>query len=268
MRLLHHSLALFAALSLTPITAHAGAWLQKSGKGIAVAQATYFSTDKFYDENGNRRGQNRFDKTELNIYAEYGLYENLTIGTNVFANYVEQAGEDNVGVSDAEFFIRTPLYEDETWMVSLQPLVKLPSEYDKQIALRGGSRSTDMELSALVGVNQPIISNKDFIDTRIGYRERNRGLDGQWRADATVGVYPTDDLLITTSVRSVISNADPNGVNFREDGEQEYSQSKIEVGAQYALSEDYWLQVTAFSHVDGELAGGGEGISIGVGMRF
>lgn len=268
MRWLHHRFVLFAALSLTPISAHAGAWLQKTGEGLAVAQYTYFSTDDFFDENGNRQSQQRFDKSELNLYAEYGVNAWLTVGTNLFANYVEQGSQDNVGIADAEIFARTPLYQDDTWMVSLQPLIKLPSEYDKDINLRGGSRSTDVELSALVGINQPIISNKDFIDTRLGYRERSRGLDGQWRVDATLGVYPTDDLLLSVSARGIISNANPNNVAFREDGEQEYSQAKIEVGAQYALSEDYWLQLTGFSHVAGQQAGGGEGITIGVGMRF
>lgn len=263
---LRYSLVLFAAL--LPMQSFAGAWLQEEGKGIAVLQATYFNTDEFFDDTGNRKSQTRFDKSEINVYGEYGLSEKLTIGANLFANYVEQGTEENYGLADSEFFLRTSIYETNAMVVSLQPLIKLPSEYENNSNLRGGSRSTDVELSALVGINQPIISNRDYLDLRAGYRERNRGLEGQWRLDATVGMYVSEDWLLTASARSVISDANPNNVTFREDGEQDYSQFKIEVGAQYALSEDYWLQLTGFQHVAGAQAGAGEGITIGIGMRF
>ena len=254
---------------LLPGISHAGAWLQKDGEGLAIAQATYFTTDEFFDASGNRQSQERFDKYELNIYAEYGLTEWLTVGTNMFLNQVEQGSQDNYGIADTELFARVPLYESDAWVASLQPLIKLPSAYDDDtINLRGGSRSTDVELSALVGINTPILSKRDFIDSRVGYRQRNRGLDGQWRIDATVGVYVADDWLVTSSVRAVISDANNNNATFREDGEQEFSQLKLEVGVQYNMSEDYWLQLTGFQHTAGQLSGGGEGITLGIGMRF
>jgi hypothetical protein len=275
MRARHYSLTLLAFIFLAPLHAFAGAWLQDTDSGMVMVQATHYSADQFFDDKKNRKDLPKFEKSELNIYAEYGLNAQFTVGMNMFANFVKQDAltstipeRENIGLADTELFLRTPLYQDDAWMVSLQPLIKLPSLYDKNINLRGGSRSTDMEMSLLVGRNQPIISDKDFIDTRIGYRERNRDLAAQWRLDATLGLYPAQDWLVTLSARSVISDKSDTATPFRQDGEQDYDLHKLEIGARYQLTEDYWLQTTLFKDIAGEFSGAGEGISLGIGLAF
>jgi len=253
-------------LLLLPCPAFAGAWLQDEGNTLLSTQALIYQTDSYYDSGGDELSQSEFTKTELNLYAEYGWRKNVTLGTNLFVNHVEQ-GNDNLGIADPEFFARFVLLTSDHSVLSIQPLVKLPSWYQNAGSPRGGSEATDIELSLLFGHNLPIISPRDYIDVRAGYRERSRSLKGQYRLDASYGMYLRDDLLLVPSVRAVIAT-DANVQVFREDGEQDYDLYKTEINAYYALSDSQQLSFGYFTHMGGEQTGAGQGFSIGLVQRF
>jgi hypothetical protein len=255
------------ALSL-PAQAVAGAWLQPAGKGYTASVISVFSTDRFFDVAGIKTPQSRFTKIETNFYAEYGLYEWLTIGSNLFINRAQQDGIHNLGIADPEFFIRLPLLDYQGWRTSLQPLIKLPSLYENSNTPRAGSRAMDLELSLLLGRNITLYGFDGYMDIRLGYRNRSRGLDAQYRADIAYGLHVNNRLTLIPAIRAIIAkNIDPNEP-FREDGEQNFDLFKLELGLQYQLDNGKKLIATGFTHTKGANAGAGNGISLGVAWAF
>ncbi len=257
-------LLLFAAS--TP--AYAGAWVQPVGSGLFIAQASYYSTDTYFDTQGDEQAQPRFSKYELQPYAEYGVHDWLTIGSSAYLQRVSQSKQTNFGIADPEFFARMRLYQDDVQVVSIQPLMKFASSFTENNAVRGGSKSTDIELSALYGRNLNLISPRDYADVRIGYRQRDRGLSPQWRGDIAVGLGVTDSLQIVPALRTVVSTNLTDATTFTEGGDIDYNVLKVEVTGIYHLSATQWVQAGFFSHVAGIQTGNGYGATLGFAQRF
>lgn len=251
------------------VQAHAGAWTQPKGEGLFIAQATYFGSDHYFDFDGQRVKQPTFRKAELQPYAEYGLRDWLTVGGSAYVQHVEQDGDGNQGLGDPELFARIRL---KTWengdVLAIQPLVKLPSYYTHDRQPRGGSRSTDGELSLLYGANWEYFGLTGYTDTRVGYRIRSRGLNGQYRIDQAVGINITDNFLLIPAVRSIITTEYDDTAAFSENGEQDYDLAKAEVTALYKLDDQRWVHATAFDHLAGAFTGDGRGFTIGYAERF
>lgn len=256
-------------LAVASTHAHAGAWTQPRGEGLFIAQATYFDSDHFFDADGNRVRQSTFRKAELQPYAEYGVRDWLTVGGTAAVQYVKQSGDGNQGVGDPELFARVRLRQFEDGdVLSIQPLIKLPSHYTHDRLPRGGSRSADMEMSVLYGSNWELWGLTGFTDSRVGYRVRSRGLNAQYRIDQAWGINITENFLLIPAVRSVITTAYDENAAFSEDGEQDYDLAKAEVTALYKFDEKRWIHTTYFDHIAGAFTGDGRGITIGYAERF
>jgi hypothetical protein len=249
-------------------TALAGAWLQKKGEWLVLTQVTHYATSEYFDADGTTQKQSRFRKYELQPYAEYGLFDNLTIGGSAYLQRVSQAGGNNTGLADPELWARTTLWEDSRQRVALQPLIKLRSVFESEGTPRGGSRSTDLELSALYGRNLNIISARDYADLRVGYRMRNRGLSDQVRADAALGLQLAPAWQIVPAVRGVFATDGRDTATFSENGDLDYALVKAEVMTSYQLDETRWVQASIFDHIAGAQTGSGRGFTLGYGARF
>jgi hypothetical protein len=251
---------------LLPFPALAGAWLQEDGGLLVSTQALYYQTDSYFDVTGEELAQRDFTKQELNLYTEYGWSEKFTLGANLFINRVEQ-GDDNFGIADPEFFARATLFKTDNSVISIQPLIKLPSLYQYGGSPRGGTDSFDGELSLLYGRNMPIISARDYMDMRVGYRERSDGLNGQYRVDVSYGLYVTDYLLCVPAFRSVIA-AKNDAQTFNNNGSLDYDLYKAEMSLYYPLNDFQQVGMGYFHHIAGQQTGAGQGFSIGLVQRF
>ncbi len=260
--MLHVRILLALAALAAPLhAAFAGAWLQPEGKGQFILQTAYYTSTEFYDRDGDLQPQTRFSKYEFQPYVEYGLTKDWTIGATGYLQHVSQAGGSNNGIADPEFFARTELWGDDNDHISIQPLIKLRSEFESDGNPRGGSRSTDMELSLLYGRSGlGILSSNDYLDTRIGYRYRGNRLHDQWKADAALGVEFAPNWTALTAVRGVFGTKIPNGGAFSENGDQDYDLVKAEIGVNYKWDNDTTFGVTAFNHVYGIQTGSGSGV--------
>lgn len=253
---------------LISTTAYAGAWTLPKGDGLAITQATYFSSDQYFNVDGTTIDQPTFKKYELQPYAEYGVKNWLTVGGSTYLQRVSQMGDDNYGVADTELFARFRLWQPEHGVFSVQPMIKLPSRFGESGLPRGGSRSTDLELNLLYGTAGQRWGLPYYTDMRVGYRTRSRDLNAQWRADIAVGINLTDQWQIIPAFRSVIATQYDESMLFREDGEQDYDLAKAELTVAYHLDEKRWLQATAYDHIAGAQTGAGRGLSIGFARRF
>ena len=248
--------------------AHAGAWLQEKGHGLWMAQATYFTSEEFFDAEGALVPQPRFSKLEFQPYGEYGLTDKITIGGTAYLHQVSQSGDHNPGLADPEVFARMRLWHNARHVLSIQPLVKLPGLYRDGGVPRGGSRSLDAELALLYGRNLSVLSDHDYTDTRIGYRWRSRGLAPQWRADFAAGFYLGEHWLIVPGLHAVLTpDADENRA-FSENGEQDYNLYKAELTGAYLIDDRRWIQLSLFDHIGGINAGAGRGLSLAYAERF
>ena len=262
-----HFVAVIITLA-TATTAQAGAWVQPMGKGLLITQATYYSTDSYFDTNGQKQSQPRFSKYELQPYGEYGLNDWLTLGGSAYAQSVSQAGTRNRGIADPEIFARARLWHSDTQVISVQPLVKFASHFQKGGSPQGGSKSRDAELSILYGRNVKILGDRDYVDSRVGYRMRDHGLSNQVRSDVAVGLNINNTVQIIPALRSVMATDMTEAATFNEGGDLDYSVLKAEVTGVYRMNDRQWLQASLFKHVAGIQTGGGYGISLGFAESF
>jgi len=250
-----------------PMVAHAGAWIQPKGQGLAIAQTTFYTTSHYFDVDGQKQSQLRFTKYELQPYLEYGLTDSITLGGSAYLDTVVQANEEHRGITDPQFFLRGRVYHDDRQVVSIEPLIKLPSHFSESTPPQGGSKSTDLELSLRYGRSQPLLTPHDYTDFRLGYRQRSLGLSDQLLIDAAVGIKYTA-WEFTPALRATLATSSPDTVTFSENGELDYSLLKAEFGVLYHLNSDQALQATLFNHVSGVQTGSGYGISLALAQRF
>ncbi len=253
---------------LAAAPAYAGAWTAPQGQGLFIGNATYYTTDHYFDTSSSKQSQPRFSKVEFQPYVEYGVQNWLTLGGSAYAQAVEQSDKSNYGLADPEIFARTRVWHDDKQVVSLQPLLKFGSDFDHDNPPRGGSKSVDAELSVLYGRNLQLTSNRDYVDVRTGYRVRSDGLGDEFRGDVALGLGVTDNIQIIPALRTVVAVNPTTTPTFTESGDLDYSEVKAEVTGIYNLDTKRWVQATVFSDVAGMQTGDGGGFSLGFAQRF
>lgn len=253
---------------LTAVTAHAGAWLQPEGHGLLITQGRYYASDSFFDVNGQKQPQQRYTKYELQPYVEYGLTNWLTIGGTAFAQRVSQSGEKNYGLADPEFFARTMLWQGERQVISLQPLIKFASYFRDSGTPRGGSSSTDAEISLLFGRNLTILSDRDYLDSSMGYRLRGNGRSPELRNNTTLGVHVTDDIQIIPAIRSVVVTTPDESSAFSQNGDLDSTYVTAEIGGLVKLDGTQSVQAAFSKTVYGIQSGDGYALSLGYAQSF
>lgn len=248
--------------------AQAGAWLQPEGHGLLITQARYFTSDSFFDVNGQKQPQQRYTKYEVQPYVEYGLTDWLTIGGSAFAQRVSQSGRQNSGLADPEIFARSVLWQGERQVISLQPLIKFASYFRDNGTPRGGSSSTDAELAVLYGRNLNIMSDRDYLDSRTGYRLRGDGRSPELRNDTTLGLNITDAIQLIPAIRSVMATAPDESSAFSQNGDIDSSYITAELGGLIKLDDSQSVQAAFSKTVYGIQSGDGYALSFGYAQSF
>jgi hypothetical protein len=260
---------LFVIFTLTlPATPQAGAWLRAADEKMISARYSYYQSDEYYNRDGVINPQPTFRKHELNVYGEYGMTTNWTIGTNLFLNEVEQSGVTNIGLADSEFFARTQIYNSDKATLALQPLVKLPSWYQKSNSVQSGSDSTDGELMLLYGYNLPAFSPRDYLDVGVGYRMRGRSLSNQYRSYATYGLHLGKNLSLVPAIYITKATSIPESDNFQQNGEQDYDLTSLNITAFYTLPKGSRLYAGFTAEVAGVNTGIGQSVTLGILRNF
>ena len=268
-------ISLCTALSAAP--ALSGAWLKPQGRGEIILNGVYFTSDGFWDKDGNESSQPTFKKHEINPYLEYGFSEEITLGANVFLHHLSQeaaAGSganaaSNFGLGNSEFFARYGLFRSDASTLALQPLIALPSLYDEQGAPRSGSESLDAELSLLGGHNFQWLGRSHYAEARVGYRHRfDNELSDQMRFDVKAGLRLSEHFELIPAAYSIWSLAGSKNPVFTEDGQQDFDLVKIEAMLRYNLSDRAYVQGGGFSHVYGRNVGDGSGLMLSFGRHF
>lgn len=262
-------LMILALASLAPMAAsYAGAWVQPAGGGEIILNATAFESEHYFNGKGDRTAQPAFRKYELQPYLEYGVSPNWTLGASAGLQSDAQSGREHTGIADPELFARVRLWSDEKQVFSAQPLIKFESAFSGTGAPRGGSDSTDLELSLLYGRTIHWFSDRDYLDLRLGYRTRLNALHDQLRADAALGLWLDDRWQLIPAIRGTFATGRRSSAGFVEDGSQDYDLLRLELGAAYDFNPTQRALLTLFDHVDGRYTGTGQGVTLGFLQRF
>ncbi len=263
---------LSAIVSLTVSQALAGAWTQEAGKGQLIVTTLYYATDTLYDNSGAKQAQPDYSKYEVSPYFEYGLADGLTVGANLSLQHATQDGTPgnptltNWGLGDSEFFARLRLLQKGALVVSVEPMVKLPTAEEDQPAL--GGRHADAGLGLLAGYQFSYAGLDHFIDLGLSYRYRDGTPEDQIKLSATAGFGLTKDLMLMSQAFWTLRADTQSTPAFTQSSNDDYNLLKLQMSLVYKLSESLSVQAGAFSHLDGKNVGGGDGVLFSLWRRF
>lgn len=250
---------------MVPLAAHAGAWTQAPGKGLLIVSGSYYSSDKRITNQGHKQSQPTYSQYLLNPYLEYGLYDGITLGANLNAQRTHQSSQSNWGIGDSEFFLRYRLLQRGGFVVSAEPMIKLPGIDGDNDSPKIGSDHPDagLGLSAGYGWGQGHFA---ALDTQ--YRHRFASPKDQVNLAATVGISVTPQWMILPQAFATLRTASPASAGFTQSSGDDYNLYKLQLSAVYKINAGTSLQLGGFSNIDGKNTGTGEGVLISVWKTF
>lgn len=261
-------LPVFASVMLLTAQAFAGAWTQDAGKGQLIVNGLYYTTDTLYNNQGNKNSQARYSKYELNPYLEYGLADGITVGSNLSLQRASQSGQSNWGIGDSEFFLRARLWQRDGFVLSAEPMFKLPSPEDSRETPQLGGRHPDVGMGLSAGYGFSAWGQNHFADLDVGYRYRFADPKDQVKIAATVGLGVTSNWMVMPQAFATLRASKPDVVSFTQSSGDDYNLVKLQLSAVYKYSDTTSLQFGAFSHFDGRNVGAGEGVLLSVWKKF
>lgn len=274
MRYAKHFCTLAALALLPPAPAMAGAWVMQEGRWQVIHNTSYYHSDKRFDVFGNSVSQPAYTKYEYNPYIEYGLMDHTTVGANLFVQKVHQSGNDNYGISDAELFVRSRLYQAKPkWkrsevVISVQPMVKLPGLFEDDRQPKIGSDDGDIGLSIFAGHSFNYFKQVTYSEAEFQYRHRLGDPADQLRFNYTLGQAINHEWHVLLQSFSTSSVDTVRGAAFTQTSADDSDVIKGQISGVYRYNDDISLQGGAFMDLYGRNAGAGTGVLFSVWQRF
>lgn len=264
------------AITLSGIAsaAYAGAWTQESGHGQLILNTTYYATDRLWDNQGHRHDQPTYSKYELNPYLEYGITDTITAGANLSLQRAHQDGapgamdQTNWGVGDSEFFVRKRLWQGNGFVVSAEPMVKLPSPESSREMPQLGGVHPDAGMGLSAGYGFSAFGQNHFVDLDTQYRYRFGPPKDQVRISGTVGIGITERWMVMPQMFATYRTASPSVASFTQSSADDYNLVKLQLSAVYKVNDTVSLQAGGFLPVDGKNTGIGSGVLVALWKRF
>lgn len=190
---------LFFAALFAPSTALAGAWTQAEGGAFLKAGSRLVQADEFYSPDGDPTQTATLNDALFSIYAEYGLFDDLTVIGNLpirrltvnrqvgaLTNVVISDGDSVTALGDAEVAARYRLGRVGRTVFSLQGTVGLPVGLSgEDNTLVTGDGEADVRGELLVGHSfrgLPI-----YLTSNVGFAQRFRGFSDEFRYGVEAG---------------------------------------------------------------------------------
>lgn len=260
-------------LACLPVAVMAGAWTLEPGTGqIIFGLESKLATQEFNSE-GERVPRDRYAKTELSAYAEYGLAEGLTV---LFSPRVEdvndssQWGGARTGLGYTEIgararFVRFDAERPGVWqgtVVSMQGSVRIPGSLDDNDPLLVGNNVFEIDGRLLFGTSFMLGPWSSFVNAEAGYRWRDGDPPSELRGDLTIGVRPRPDWLALAQVFQV------NTIGGGSSGFRSGAYTRVQLSTVHDLDARWSVQVGANTIVAGRRALAENGVILAVWRRF
>ena len=265
--------AFISILFLNPNTAFAGAWTQAQDGIQLIVTGNYYSAEKMWDNQGQKQSQPTYSKYELNPYIEYGLRDDLTLGANILLDRAHQdaaagSGRTNFDIGDSEFFLRKRLINSSGYVMSVEPMIKLPSPENSSSQPRVGSSHPDLGLSIANGYGFSAWGLNHFADLDVQYRHRLGPSKDQVKISGTVGIGLTQRWMLMPQTFLTYRTSHNQTVTFTQSSSDDYNLIRLQLSAVYKMTDSLSLQMGGYGDIDGKNAGIGRGVLIALWKQF
>ena len=258
----------FMGLFVPASAAFAGAWTISPGQYLSIVTVSHYRADEQFSPLRGRVAADDYQKTDVQLYQEYGLREWLTLGGKTSYQTIRQENEDfiqrNSGIGQSELFTRFRVWSDDNIVqhtdeavVSIEPLFAAPAQY--QYARPVGD-NTDWagELAVLTGYSFAWLDTYHFISTRAGYRTRRGEQADQWRYEAMLGLRPSDGWLMKAQLNQTHAADHGKDDAFTFGGNNNYNLSTGQLSVLYHINARYAVELGAARDIAGSATGAGE----------
>ena len=273
-------LFLFGLIILCGEPLYAGAWTVTPGKWKRYHDITYYNTDYYYDDAGNRQNQDRYLKFEIGSRAEYGLQDGLTFGASSqlaavkgsqsfeiltsssrFSNITVTLRQWNVGLADPKFYLRKRLWQDDASVLSAQATLKTPSIFHYRNLPRSGSDKFSYEARLLAGHNFEWLEGWHYANLEAAYELRPHNDGDLFHLDATTGLNFDDSFTLLPQLFTTW-RMDDSANRFTQTSNDSYDLVKGQLSAVIPLTREFSLQAGAAHHLYGRNTGGGTSVTL------
>lgn len=254
--------------------ANPGAWTLPQGSWQVINNVSYYHSDERFTATGGKIPQPTYQKLEYNPYIEYGLWDHTTIGANLFLQAARSQGEQNVGLADAELFVRSrvwsakPAWKQSELVLSIQPMVKLPTLFETEDNPIIGSDEGDIGISVFNGYSFNYFGQKTFTENEIHYRHRLGEREDQFRFNTTIGQDITPKWQVLAQQFTILSTNTVQGSTFTQSSEDDFDLVKVQLSGVYHVDERISMQLGGFYNLTGNNIGNGFGGLFAVWTRF
>lgn len=254
-----------AGMCMLPSLAFAGAWTQPQGETLMIITDAYYAANRFWNNNGKSQSQNTYHKLEFNPYFEYGLRDDITLGTNLSLQYLYQrparsGSYYSYGIGDSEWFVRKRIWQQGGWVASLEPMVKLPSPAQRSLQPRLGSTHPDAGMGGNVGYGFKAFGQNHFADIDTQYRYRFGPSHNQVRISGSLGINLTPKWMVLPQTFITRRTKTSAVTGFTQSPSDDYNLTRAQLSAVYTLNEKVSFQLGGFADVAGKNAGVGRGV--------
>ena len=208
-----------SALALSIGPAVASPWPRGKDRLFIATKTNYFrsTSDETPAGAGGRPFFQRFDG---DLYAEYGLFRDLTLGAKVVygnATFYDGFFESHVdGVAEIEASVQYAIFNGRAGALSVKATGITPTRFEEGGRPGVFSDGLDAELRILYGrtlIEEPF---KVYASAEAGYRRRFGDGADQVRGDLLVGLQPIRQALVLLEAQSRMSlrNEAPGGADY------------------------------------------------------
>ena len=137
------------------------------GKGLVTLTYYYYTSNTYYDDHRHKTKTPRFHKNELNLYAEYGIKDDLMLTFQTAVDHLHQNGDNSFGVGDFEVGLQKRIYNQNNNVVSIKGTGIIPGFYNSNERPYISLGKFGAEISLLTGIYR----GSFYIDNQIGFRK-------------------------------------------------------------------------------------------------
>lgn len=243
--------------------AQAAAWTQQQGQGQLIADVYHTNSKQGFNAAGNTVPITGYKKTEVNIYAEYGISDRFTSFFQTGLQSVDVKGVDSSdGLGYSEMGGRYKLFGPEGGAVSVQGSVRVPGRKGVKGPAQVGNSDTQFDLRAMWGQSFKLAGRDGFFNIEGGYRLRNGAPPNETHIDLTLGYRPVPKLLVLAQSFTTASDGAGTGVFTK------YHYTNLKLGAAVDVTDDWTLQAAWVGTVDGKNALRERGFNLGAWRKF
>ena len=245
--------------------AFAGAWTQDEGKGELIVTTTAMQASQVFTSGSTLVPIPHYTKAESQALIEYGVTSWFTAMLGPSLQHVDippPFGGVRDGLGYTDIGGRAKVWSNESWVVSVQGLLRVNGTNDKRNPAAIGYTDPELELRGMIGHSFKVETLPAFVDVQVAQRFRLGGPPDEFRADVTFGIRPVEKWLLLAQSFNVISEGAGTW------GFGSFAYYKLQLSAVYALTPTLSLQLGAYSTYWGRNALQENGMVAGAWYKF